>query len=121
MKMLDNPAPDARYLIPNLHHFGPPQPRHPLRRALCCRSAALAVAGWWQRWWLDRHNQRRDLGVEGADLLIEEVDVLQMACYHEAMMLTHPALQRLLQQLTLGTQPALSQLSQDYHITLPID
>ena len=52
---------------------------------------------------------------------VENVDVLQMAGNHTAMMLAHSTNQRLLRQLTHGPQPALRQLGQGSHIALSIN
>ena len=69
----------------------------------------------------DWHNQRRDLRVKRRPLRVENVDVLQMAGNHTAMMLAHSTNQRLLRQLTHGPQPALRQLGQGSHIALSIN
>ncbi|MCB0257885.1 MAG: hypothetical protein KDI55_29520, partial [Anaerolineae bacterium] len=55
-----------------------------------------------QRW-----HQLRNLGIEQANLLIDEVDLRQLLGNQETMMVTHYSGQRLLQRITLATQPPL--------------
>src|SRR5262245_3340967 len=119
-QLLRHPWSDARNAIPYRLRFCP---RHwPFSRSwLLTRSLGtrLALRGW-RDGRLGRVCSQRlcNRGVERADLLVQEVDLLQMLRDQEAMVLTHSPVQRLLQQSSLGAQATLRQFGHHLRIAL---